>query len=190
MLRYFCLLLLALVCVDARQITPAQMRAKQREAANRMFANRPPSPMESKSVKNITFHNPKAKRTCRLKCFRHENSLNSSLLDFFVDGKTIPMVDFDIGPSWSGLIPISNATNETRKVRICNGIFYTACRPSQFIALLLVLPTRSRRQPRWPYLLVRIIHIIVTLSWNENPLRTNGGPGWSVFFHLLIMSWM
>jgi hypothetical protein len=34
-----------------------------------------------------------------------------------VDGKTIPLVDFDVGPSWSGLIPISNATNEDRKVR-------------------------------------------------------------------------
>jgi carboxypeptidase D len=33
-----------------------------------------------------------------------------------VDGATIPLVDFDVGPSWSGLIPISSAANETRKV--------------------------------------------------------------------------
>jgi len=35
---------------------------------------------------------------------------------FFVDGKTIPLVDFDIGPSWAGLLPISGARNETRQL--------------------------------------------------------------------------
>lgn len=33
-----------------------------------------------------------------------------------MDGTTIPEVDFDIGPSWSGLLPISSDQNETRKV--------------------------------------------------------------------------
>jgi carboxypeptidase D len=33
-----------------------------------------------------------------------------------VDGAAIPEVNFDIGPSWAGLIPISNAADETRKV--------------------------------------------------------------------------
>ena len=36
--------------------------------------------------------------------------------EFYVDGTTIPDVDWDIGPSWSGLLPISGAANETRKV--------------------------------------------------------------------------
>ena len=31
---------------------------------------------------------------------------------------SIPDVDFDIGPSWAGLLPISGDPNETRKVRI------------------------------------------------------------------------
>jgi hypothetical protein len=35
-----------------------------------------------------------------------------------VDGSTIPLVDFDVGPSWSGLLPISADPNETRKVRV------------------------------------------------------------------------
>ncbi|KAI0269342.1 Alpha/Beta hydrolase protein [Gloeopeniophorella convolvens] len=48
-------------------------------------------------VKNITFTNPKAS-------------------EFYVDGTTIPEVSFDVGPSWSGLIPISSAANETRKL--------------------------------------------------------------------------
>ncbi|KAF8470497.1 alpha/beta-hydrolase [Russula ochroleuca] len=48
-------------------------------------------------VKNITFSNPKAS-------------------EFWVDGAAIPEVNFDIGPSWAGLIPISNAADETRKL--------------------------------------------------------------------------
>jgi len=51
----------------------------------------------SPRVKNISFSNPKAAR-------------------FYVDGTTIPLVNFDAGPSWSGLIPISSAANETRKL--------------------------------------------------------------------------
>jgi carboxypeptidase D len=35
-----------------------------------------------------------------------------------VDGKSIPEVDFDVGPSWSGLLPISANANETRKVSL------------------------------------------------------------------------
>ncbi|KAN0140071.1 alpha/beta-hydrolase [Lactarius tabidus] len=48
-------------------------------------------------VKNITFTNQKASQ-------------------FFVDGTTIPEVNFDIGPSWAGLLPISGAVNESRKL--------------------------------------------------------------------------
>ena len=33
-----------------------------------------------------------------------------------MDGTSIPEVGFDIGPSWSGLLPISDDPNETRKV--------------------------------------------------------------------------
>ncbi|KAF9506080.1 hypothetical protein BS47DRAFT_1378162 [Hydnum rufescens UP504] len=36
--------------------------------------------------------------------------------DYWVNGKTIPDVDFDVGDSWSGLMPISGAKNETRKL--------------------------------------------------------------------------
>jgi hypothetical protein len=41
-----------------------------------------------------------------------------ALPEFYVNGVTIPQVNFDVGPSWSGLIPISGAPNETRKVVI------------------------------------------------------------------------
>lgn len=48
-------------------------------------------------VKNITFTNPKA-------------------AEFYVDGTHLPEVDFDIGPSWAGLLPISGNANETRQL--------------------------------------------------------------------------
>jgi carboxypeptidase D len=47
--------------------------------------------------KNITFSNPKASQ-------------------FYVDGASLPQVEFDIGPSWAGLLPISGNANETRKL--------------------------------------------------------------------------
>ena len=37
-----------------------------------------------------------------------------------MDGRSIPDVNVDVGPSWSGLIPISGAANETRKVQLGN----------------------------------------------------------------------
>ena len=51
----------------------------------------------STGVKNITFTNPAASQ-------------------FYVDGSTFPLVDFDFGPSWAGLLPISGNANETRKL--------------------------------------------------------------------------
>jgi len=36
--------------------------------------------------------------------------------DFYVNGTTIPDVDFDVGPSWAGLLPISNRTNESQQL--------------------------------------------------------------------------
>jgi hypothetical protein len=51
----------------------------------------------STGVKNITFANPKASQ-------------------FYVDGANFPEVDFDIGPSWAGLLPISSEAGETREL--------------------------------------------------------------------------
>ncbi|KDQ17592.1 hypothetical protein BOTBODRAFT_105475 [Botryobasidium botryosum FD-172 SS1] len=35
---------------------------------------------------------------------------------FYVDGNDIPTVNFDVGPSWAGLIPVSSNANETREL--------------------------------------------------------------------------
>lgn len=43
-------------------------------------------------------------------------TLSAFLSEFWVNGSAIPFVDFDVGPSWAGLLPISNAPNETRQV--------------------------------------------------------------------------
>ena len=38
------------------------------------------------------------------------------MIAFYVDGTSIPEVDWDIGPSWAGLLPISGNEDETRQV--------------------------------------------------------------------------
>lgn len=92
----------------------------QREQLERMqdFLGPPPPPPPTKpgtgKGSTVTFKNPAAKQ-------------------FLVDGTKIPegmipdfcaashahltsQVNFDAGPSWSGLMPISGAKNETRKL--------------------------------------------------------------------------
>ncbi|KAI0820727.1 alpha/beta-hydrolase [Trametes gibbosa] len=85
--------------VDARFVSKTELHAKQREAAARLKATFPRavSPDAAPGVKNITFSNPRAS-------------------EFYVDGTSIPDVDWDVGPSWSGLLPISSNPNETRKL--------------------------------------------------------------------------
>ncbi|KDQ55197.1 hypothetical protein JAAARDRAFT_37728 [Jaapia argillacea MUCL 33604] len=50
-----------------------------------------------KRAETITFNNPAAKQ-------------------FYVDGAKLPLVPFDAGPSYAGLLPISSDPNETRKL--------------------------------------------------------------------------
>lgn len=78
---------------------------------------------QTANVKNITFANPKA-------------------AEFYVDGKSIPDVGFDAGPSWAGLLPISNATNESRKVSLYTRSRGNECMANDRVAaFLLVLST-------------------------------------------------
>ncbi|KAI0637548.1 alpha/beta-hydrolase [Trametes polyzona] len=83
--------------VNAKFVTKSELHAKQAEAAARIKVNLPRAAGARTGVKNITFSNPRAS-------------------EFYVDGTTIPDVDWDVGPSWSGLIPISSDPNETRKL--------------------------------------------------------------------------
>ena len=78
---------------------------------------------------------------------RSPDVLSHVLLEFYVDGKSLPLVDFDIGPSWSGLIPISGAANETRKVLSFEtftdeGVVLLV----SYSVILLVLSSGSRRK--------------------------------------------
>lgn len=81
---------------EAKMMSKADLKAKQSAAMER-FNFLSTTRASGTGVKNITFSNPRAS-------------------EFYVDGTTIPEVDFDVGPSWAGLLPISNATNETRKL--------------------------------------------------------------------------
>jgi hypothetical protein len=49
---------------------------------------------------------------------------------FYVDGTKIPDVNWDAGPSYSGLMPISGAKNETRKLffwQVLQSVFTQPC---------------------------------------------------------------
>ncbi|GLB33216.1 putative alpha beta-hydrolase [Lyophyllum shimeji] len=88
----------SVLVVDARQIRKQEIHARQAEAVKRWQNSAHSFPVRRAAApKNITFSNPKAS-------------------EFYVDGKSIPEVDFDVGPSWSGLLPISADPNETRKL--------------------------------------------------------------------------
>ncbi|PPQ77211.1 hypothetical protein CVT25_011057 [Psilocybe cyanescens] len=82
--------------VDGMQNALNIQREQMSRLANLMdSAKKPPGGPAKGST--VTFKNPAAKK-------------------FLVDGTKIPDVDFDAGPSWSGLMPISGAKNETRKL--------------------------------------------------------------------------
>lgn len=84
--------------ITGRHITKNEIRRRQFDAAQRFRArNNAPPPAQLATEKNITFSNPKASQ-------------------FWVNGSAIPELDFEIGDSWAGLMPISSAANETRKL--------------------------------------------------------------------------
>ena len=47
---------------------------------------------------------------------RERMRANLVVTEFVVDGKGIPEVDFDIGESYAGLLPISSSADKTRKL--------------------------------------------------------------------------
>lgn len=84
--------------------------------------------------------------------------------EFFVDGTTIPDVDWDIGPSWSGLLPISGDANETRKVSRA---------PAMFIIYMRTAPRAVADCPR-----PSAIHIIAT-AFRMAPGISSSSSGFS-----------
>lgn len=133
---------------DARIITKDEVRERQREAVKRWAAPGPAEflPMEKRAtVKNITFKNPRA--SGMLEPLEPIYTVFTFPTEFFVDGTSIPEVSFDVGPSWAGLLPISNAANETRKVRYCCALRNTVIELMETMTdVLLVLPSRSTRK--------------------------------------------
>ena len=101
-----------------------------------------------------------------------------------MDGTSIPEVDFDIGPSWSGLIPISATPWEPRKVFL--SVQHFSCQLTPHLAILLVLPSWAGREPRRPHIMVCPSFALSTRTSQSNQhCRTNGGPGCSSLKGLL-----
>jgi len=111
--------------VSARQIDRKHIQALQRQAADRFNKNKLAASLvggDVTGVKNFTFSNPTASGKLSLP-LSHETFLIGCCIDcwgvaFYVDGTTIPEVDWDVGPSWAGLLPISGSEDETRKVSV------------------------------------------------------------------------
>ncbi|TFK75469.1 alpha/beta-hydrolase [Pluteus cervinus] len=73
-----------------------QIQQEQLQRLSDLLGPPPPSSGERRQS-TIQFANPEAQK-------------------YYVDGTKIPDVNFDAGPSWSGLMPISSAQDETRKL--------------------------------------------------------------------------
>ena len=99
-----------------------------------------------------------------------------------MDGNTLPLVEFDVGPSWAGLIPISGAANETRKVRLLEtstGYFGSTLLISQlFFWLFPPGPTGSPDDFIFWYVVYHDVGFYRP-QFKRLLLRTNGGPGCS-----------
>ena len=68
------------------------------------------------------------------------------MIAFYVDGTSIPEVDWDIGPSWAGLLPISGNEDETRQV---SKVSKYSIRVLNRTVVLLVLPTWAYGESRF-----------------------------------------
>ena len=66
-------------------------------------------PVIERRTSNNAFENAKLEK-------RASSFLTSKTKKFAVDGTAIPDVDFDIGESYAGLLPISSDPNETREL--------------------------------------------------------------------------
>ena len=113
--------------VSARKIDRKHIQDLRQQAADRFNKNRLAVPSVedsvrlSEGVKNFTFSNPASsgrylshKRVSRI-CGIRVTVLTGGTVAFYVDGTSIPEVDWDIGPSWAGLLPISENEDETRQ---------------------------------------------------------------------------
>ncbi|CAE6492826.1 unnamed protein product [Rhizoctonia solani] len=86
-----------IVLATARVRSPRQFSADRHLRVGTTQTETQPSASHIHKRATISFSNPKA-------------------AEYLVDGTKIPDVDFDVGPSWSGLMPISGNANETRQL--------------------------------------------------------------------------
>jgi hypothetical protein len=106
-------------------------------------------------------------------------SILASVAEFYVKGTKILLVDFDVGDSWAGLLPISSHANETRKVCPCAYTLHTKSMLITasfsfgiFLQLRMVAKTTLYFGEHLP------ITTCVGADTDRRPIaRTNGGPG-------------
>jgi carboxypeptidase D len=150
-------------------------------------SRRDAAPSPPSRVKNITFTNPMASGAYARVHALPPFFLSHVLLEFYVDGATLPEIGFDVGPSWAGLMPISNATNETRKV-LSSKTFYRRRRRLTHQQLFFWFFPPGPEGSLDDLIFWYVVYLDLCLagrSSTESP-RTNGGPGCSSLGGLLI----
>lgn len=113
--------LLAVVAINGHRLTEHEISELQREAAKRWQASGLRN-VKHNGVQNITFTNPKAsgdwsatiQQLIRLIHVRPE---------FYVDGRSLPLVDFDVGPR---SLRLPSTLEPRSRVRVC-GTDVTVC---------------------------------------------------------------
>ncbi|CCM06576.1 uncharacterized protein FIBRA_08854 [Fibroporia radiculosa] len=89
--------------------------ANQLDAQVPLAFNRGPSDVDT--VKDTMFENPLASGKRPTHASFALGFMEEYAAEFYVNGSKIPLVDWDVGSSWAGLLPISAHPNETRKAR-------------------------------------------------------------------------
>ncbi|KZT35222.1 alpha/beta-hydrolase [Sistotremastrum suecicum HHB10207 ss-3] len=100
------ILLIALGLAGVDAITRQQIQARKHAALSKSFHE---TSSQQKLLSDSMLHeSDKTRPTLEFK--------NPKAKEFYVQGDKIPLVDFDVGPSWAGLLPISSEPHETRKL--------------------------------------------------------------------------
>ena len=107
-----------LACISLLVTTVSTVAARSAQHVGKKLPERPPPlPRVPEGVHYPQYNKRQYVNTTSSESPLHASSaLALSVAEFAVNGSAIPDVDFDIGESYAGLLPISSKVNETREL--------------------------------------------------------------------------